>query len=147
MSEQINPMEKFNFLIGKWNLEYRVPESRFSPKDHGWGEGEFKRILNNKYVTFDYHAKLTAGEGSAHGIFAWDDKSKIFRYWWFEDSGAFMEATCDFLEENTLCLNWHDSILVQTFTRKEDEKVILEMRYPKDKTDYEIVLEVVLTKK
>jgi hypothetical protein len=58
-----------------------------------------------------------------------------------------MEATCDFLDENTLCLNWHDSILVQAFSRQEDEKMILEMRYPKDKTDYDIVLEVVLTKK
>lgn len=147
MSGKINPMDKFDFLIGEWNLEYKVPKSQFSDEDHGSGEGEFKRILNDKYVTFDYHWKYAAGEGSAHGIFAWDDKSKIYRYWWFEDSGVFMEATCDFLDDNTLCLNWHDSILVQTFTRIKDEKVVLEMRYPKDKTGYKIVLEVIFTKK
>jgi len=58
-----------------------------------------------------------------------------------------MQATCNFLDENTLCLNWHDSILVQTFSRTENGNVVLEMRYPKNKTDYELVLEVIFTKK
>ena len=118
-----------------------------SDEDRGEGEGEFKYILDNRYFTFDYHAKFSNGEGGAHGIFAWDDKSKIYRYWWFEDSGAFMEATCNFIDENTLGMNWHNSLLVQTFSKTEGEKVILEMRYPKDKDDYELVLEVVLSKK
>lgn len=147
MIEEKNPMNKFDFLIGNWDLEYKVPKSQFSTEDHGTGEGEFKRVLNNRYVTFDYHSKLTAGEGSAHAIFAWDEKSKIYRYWWFEDSGAFMQATCNFLDENTLCLNWHDSVLVQTFSRKENGNVVLEMRYPKSKTEYEIVLKVTFVRK
>ena len=58
-----------------------------------------------------------------------------------------MEATCNFIDENTLCLNWHDSILVQTFGRRENGSVVLEMRYPQNKTDYEVVLEVIFTKK
>ena len=147
MTEETHQMDKFNFLLGKWNLEYRVPKSQFSEVDSGKGEGEFKRVLNDRYVTFDYHSKLSGGEGRAHAIFTWDEKSKIYRYWWFEDSGAFMEATCNFLDENTLCLNWHDSILVQTFSRAENGKVVLEMRYPQNKTDYEVVLEVIFTKK
>lgn len=147
ISKELNPMDKFNFLLGTWKLEYKVPKSQFSDEDTGVGEGEFKRILNDKYVTFDYKAKLSAGEGAAHGIFAWDEKSKIYRYWWFEDSGEFNKATCNFINEHTLCLNWDNSILVQTFNKIENEKVLLEMRYPANKNDYKIVLEVVLTKK
>ena len=147
VGEESNPMDKFNFLLGSWKLEYKVPKSIFSEADTGTGEGEFKRILNDQYVTFNYQAKLTQGEGAAHALFAWDEKSKIYRYWWFENSGAFMEATCNFINENTLCLNWHNSILVQTFKKVEDGKVILQMSYPSDKNGYELVLEVILTKK
>jgi hypothetical protein len=147
MNKEPNPMDKFNFLLGTWKLEYKVPKSQFSDEDTGVGEGEFKRILNDKYVTLDYKAEYSASEGAAHGIFAWDEKSKIYRYWWFEDSGEFNRATCNFIDENTLCLNWYNSILVQTFSRIDNEKVLLEMRYPSNKNDYKIILEVVLTKK
>jgi hypothetical protein len=146
MSDELNPMDKFKFLIGRWKLKYKVPGSKFSSEDIGEGEGEFKSILNNQYVTFDYHAKLSAGEASAHGIFAWDKKYKVYKYWWFEDSGEFMEAACDFINENKLFFNWHNSTLVQTFQQIENEKVISHMKYPTDKNDYKIVLEVVLTK-
>jgi hypothetical protein len=147
MIEEMNQMNKFDFLLGKWNLEYRVPKSQFSEADSGEGEGEFKRVLNDRYVTFDYHAQLTSGESSTHAIFAWDEKRKIYRYWWFEGSGAFMKATCNFIDENTLYLNWHDSILVQTFSRKENGNVVLEMSYPKNLIEYEVVLEVIFTTK
>jgi len=50
-------------------------------------------MLNQRFVSFDYRAKLSGGQAAAHGIFAWDEKNKIYRYWWFEDSGSFMEAT------------------------------------------------------
>ena len=146
VGEESNPMDKFNFLLGSWKLEYKVPKSQFSEADTGTGEGEFKPILNDRYVTFDYNSKLTQGEGAAHGVFAWDEKSKIYRYWWFEDSGSFDEATCNFINENTLCLNWHNSILVQTFKKMEDGKVVLQMSYPSDKNGYEMVLEVIFSK-
>jgi hypothetical protein len=58
-----------------------------------------------------------------------------------------MQAACNFLDENILCMNWHDSLLVQTFSRKESGEVVLEMKYPKNKTEYEVVLEVIFTKK
>jgi hypothetical protein len=147
MNEQSNPMDKFNFLIGTWKMDSKVPKSQFSEEDKGQGEGEFTRILNDRYVTFDYKAQYSKGKGAAHGIFAWDEKSQIYRYWWFEDSGAFDQATCNFIDDNTLCLNWHNSILVQSFSRINDKKIVLEMRYPSNKTDYKIVLEVVFSKK
>ncbi len=148
MSKKINPMDKFDFLLGNWKLKYKVPKSQFSTGDSGEGEGSFKKILNKKYIVFDYHAKLSAGEGGAHGIFAWDKRRKIYRYWWFEDTGEYSEASCEFLDENMLCLNWHDSILVQTFQKLEKgNKILLQMRYPLNKDDYKTALEVLFKKK
>ena len=146
MSEELNPMDKFNFLLGAWELEYIVPKSQFSEYDSGKGKGEFKRILNNKYVTFDYHAKLTGVEDGAHAIFVRDKRNNNYKYWWFEDSGEFSEATCNFIDDKTLCLNWHNSLFVQTFQLKDNGNIQLEMRYPKNKDDYEVVLEVIFTK-
>jgi len=146
MIKELNPMDKFNFLIGKWKLKYKVPKSSFSDEDEGEGIGEFKRILNDKYVTFDYSAKLNSGEGSAHAIFAWDEKAKIYRYWWFEDSGSFMTASCNFIDVDTLNLNWHDSLLIQTFKRKNDSTIVLEMKYPTGNNSYDLILEVTFTR-
>jgi hypothetical protein len=142
MSDELNPMDKFNFLLGNWNLEYTIPKSFFSEARSDSGKGTFKRALNDKYVTFDYSTK-TGGE--AKGIFAWDDNLKVYRYWWFENSGTFMEATCNFLSETTLSLNWHNSLLVQTFQQLEKDNIILKMSHPSN-NDYEIVLEVIFTK-
>ena len=146
MVDELNPMDKFNFLLGNWKMESYVPKSQFSEEDKGQGEGEFKRILNNRYVTFDYKAQYSKGKGAAHAIFAWDDKSKIYRYWWFEDSGAFMKATCNFIDENILCLNWHNSLLVQTFHKMENDKILLHMKNPSLRDEYELILEVIFTK-
>lgn len=140
-------MGKFDFLLGVWEMKFRVPKSHFSDKDEGNGEGKFKRFLNDKYVTFDYSAEFSASQASAHGVFSWDVKSKIYRYWWFEDSGSFTEATCNFIDDKTLSFNWHNSLLVQTFNLLDDGRILLEMRYPVSKDDYQIVLEVTFTRK
>ena len=110
-------MDKFNFLLGRWRMKSKIPKSKFSKEDTGYGEGEFKCTFNDKYVTFDYSSKYSAVDGAAHGIFSWDDKKNIYRHWWFENSGRFNEATCDFIDQNTLCLNWQNSLLVQTFSK------------------------------
>ena len=110
-------MKKFEFLLGDWDLEYNVPESGFSKKSSGSGVGSIKRALNDKYVYFDYLATLTIGSGAAHAIFAWDEKSRIYRYWWFENSGNFLTATCNFIGDDILFLNWHETLLIQSFTK------------------------------
>ena len=46
-------MDNFDFLIGDWDLEYRIPKGGSSDKKAGIGLGTFKRALNNKYVFFD----------------------------------------------------------------------------------------------
>jgi len=147
MAKQLNMMEKFDFLLGNWNLEYRVPKSAFSEAATGTGTGTFKRALDDKYVYFDYSCSLTTGEGEAHAIFAWDEKTKIYRCWWFENSGNFTNATCNFVNNETLFLNWHDSLLIQTFRKAAPNKVILKMKHPDSEGKYELIMEVIFTRK
>jgi hypothetical protein len=47
-------MEKFEFLLGNWNMEYKIPKSSFSEETTGSGYGTFKKALDDKYVLFDY---------------------------------------------------------------------------------------------
>jgi hypothetical protein len=135
-------MEKFNFLIGKWSLKYTVPKSLFSVAAAGKGEGTFRRALNDKYVFFDYRAELTTGSAQAHGIFARDVGNNIYRYWWFEDSGSYRTATCNFTDDHTLFMNWHDTILIQTFEKISDGHIVLKMLYPVKKQDFKPILVV-----
>jgi len=147
MTGNNSPIAKLDFLLGIWNLEYKVPESMYSKGDSGTGVGEFKRILNGSYVSFDYHAKLTSIETSAHAVFAWDEKSNIYKYWWFESTGNYLSASCNFIDADILCLNWHNSILVQTFKKENADKIVLQMKYPVSENSYKTILEVILTRK
>jgi hypothetical protein len=140
-------MEKFDFLLGQWNLEYRVPESQFSRAATGTGIGTFRKALDGRYVFFDYAASLSTGKkAAAHGIFGWDEKAKVYRYWWFESSGNFLTATCNFVDDGILFLNWHDTLLIQTFTKVDPDKVVLTMKHPNSRGEHETVLEVIFTK-
>ncbi len=140
-------MEKFDFLIGDWNLEYKVPKSNFSKAATGSGVGTFRRALNDKYVYFDYSSLIGGQIGEAHAIFAWDEKAKVYRYWWFESSGNFLTATCNFVSDDILFLNWHDSLLKQTFKKINQNKVVLRMEHPNSEGEYELILEVIFTRK
>ncbi len=140
-------MDKFNFLIGNWVLKYTVPKTVFSDHATGEGEGCFKKALNNQYVFFDYKAELTSGSAQAHGIFAKDIARKCYKFWWFEDSGNFSSATCNFIDENTLFLNWHDTLLIQTFEKIKPDKIILKMSHPSKNQNFEPILIVEFFKK
>ena len=141
---QQDNLGKFDFLLGDWHLEYRIPASSFGKAGIDKGEGSFGKILGDKYVAFEY---TTQSGGAAKGIFAWDDHIKMFRYWWFENSGSFLSATGSFISEGTLALNWHDSLLVQTFTKQSADCVVLKMQFPAGDGGYELVLEVIFTRK
>ena len=147
MTQQEAPMEKFEFLLGDWDLEYRIPKSSMSPADTGTGSGTFRKFLDEKYVTFDYSCSLLTGQGQAHAIFAWDEKAKLYRFWWFENSGNFDQATCNFLSDKALFLNWHGSLFVQSFRAVDPDKVVLRMEHPTSEGKYELVMEVILTRK
>jgi hypothetical protein len=140
-------MKKFNFLLGTWEMEYNIPKSSFSEATTGTGQGIFGRALDDKYVYFDYSTLIDGKKGQAHGVFAWDEKSKTYKYWWFESSGNFSTATCNFINDETLFMNWHDSLLVQTFKKVSSNKVILRMENPNSEGEYILILEVIFTRK
>ena len=140
-------MKKFEFLIGDWNLESKIPKSSFSEATTGSGFGTFKRTLDDKYVFFDYESNIEGETGGAHGIFAWDEKMQIYRYWWFESSGAFSEATCNFTDADTLFMSWHNSLLIQTFKKIRKNKVVLHMSNASSENKFDLVLEVIFTRK
>jgi uncharacterized protein YutD len=160
MAKKENVMDKFDFLLGDWSLEYRVPKSAFSEAATGSGTGTFKRALDDKYVFFDYSCTLSSALDKivkAHAIFAWDEKAKVYRYWWFESSGSFQNATCNFVNDDTLFLNWHDTLFIQTFRKASRNKVILRMEHPTSdpatpedtpaaRGKYGLVLEVIFTR-
>ncbi len=147
MTKEPNKMDKFNFLIGEWNLEYRIPKSSLSEGATGTGFGIFKRALDDKYVYFDYETFINGQKGQAHAIFAWDKKSNLYRFWWFESSGNFTKATCSFVNNDILFLNWHDSLLIQTFRKIDPNKVILRMESPNSEGEFYLIMEVILTRK
>jgi hypothetical protein len=147
MADHKDRMKKFEFLIGTWDLEYRVPKSPFSKAERGTGKGTFRRALNDRYVFFDYECHLPSGDGEAHAVFAWDGKAQTYRYWWFEDSGSFLTATCDFISPGVLFLNWHDSVLTQTFSQENPDRVVLRMNHPDSTGKPEIILEVIFKRK
>ena len=140
-------MEKFDFLLGTWDMEYNIQKSTFSEATSGTGSGEFKRALDDKYVYFDYSTLIDGKKGQAHAIFVWDEKAEIYRFWWFESSGNFMKATCNFINDETLFINWHDSLLIQTFKKLGQNKVILRMENPNSEGKYELIMEVIFTQK
>ena len=59
-------LDKFEFLFGEWNLEYRIPKSTLSDAGSDTGIGSFKKILSNNYVLFEYSTKSGS---EAKGIF------------------------------------------------------------------------------
>ena len=141
-------MNKFKFLIGNWKLEYKIPKSSFGEAATGKGSGTFKRVLNNKYVVFDYEASFSTGDkAAAHAIFVKDEKAEIYRFWWFEGSGNFNTATCNFINDETLFLNWHNSLLIQTFKKIDENSVELRMENPDKEGKFELVLEVIFKRK
>ena len=58
-----------------------------------------------------------------------------------------MEATCNFVNDDALFLNWHDTLITQTFTKVSANKVILRMEHPIAQEKHELILEVILTRK
>ena len=89
----------------------------------------------------------TESGGEAKGIFAWDDKVNIYRYFWFENSGSFATATCKFTDDETLAMNWHENLFVQTFSKQGPDRVVLKMQYPSAGGNYELVMEVLFSRK
>lgn len=54
-----------------------------------------------------------------------------------------MTATCNFINDDTLFLNWHNSLLIQAFKKIDNNTVELRMENPDKEGKFELVLEVI----
>jgi len=60
---------------------------------------------------------------------------------------AISQAMCNFLDDKALFMNWHDSLFVQSFRAVDPNQVILRMEHPASEGEYEVVMEVIFTRK
>lgn len=65
---------------------------------------------------------------------------------WNENSGSFLQATCNFINEETLLMHWQDTHLIQTFQKTGPDRAELKMKRPHTKGEYDPILEVIFTK-
>ncbi len=131
--EPVERMRRLRFLIGEWELAYTYSTEPDGPSMTDLaGAGSIRTILGGTHLCFDYdvHRKET-GEpaGSAHGVFAWDSGRQRYRYHWFESSGAFLQASAELADPDTLVLDW-DNDCSQTFRRENHDRIVLEMTCP-----------------
>ncbi len=134
------PMQALNFMAGDWELDYTVTQhGRTSSTIRG--AGSLRYLFDATYLTFDYQMQeKVTGEtiGGAHGIFAWDPKARQYRYYWFESSGNFHQATASLRDDDTLAMEWQQINCTQIFRRVSAGAMYLEMRCP----DQDLVLRV-----
>ncbi len=120
------------FLIGEWELDYTVTRQGNTTRELR-GTGSIRYALDDKYVLFDYEVRRKADHermGQAHGVFAWDEKAGQYRYFWFESSGAFLQATASMNHDDTLVMQWQGANCTQIFHRVDADAMYLEMRCP-----------------
>ena len=131
-NDAVQRMKALEFLVGEWHLDYTYRQGGETRRDLV-GSGTLRPILDDRYLAFDYQVRnRESGKsgGSAHGVLAWDPKGERYRYFWFESSGAFLPATGELRAAGTLFLDWEGVDCTQTFTRVDDDHVVLEMGCP-----------------
>lgn len=57
---QQNQINKLDFLMGEWELEYNITMSSFSEAKTDSGTGSLKKILNDQYLQFEYSTQSGA---------------------------------------------------------------------------------------
>ena len=150
-------MDKFDFLIASWNLNYKIPKSSFSEEATGDGKGTFKRALNDKYVVFDYEASFSTGDrAAAHGIFTWDDKLKMYRYWWFDNYDNAYHCTGKYVTSANALVFTRDDIESETgeqlscrytFKFEDDNNIVFTWEEGDQGGNYDLVLTTTYTRK
>jgi hypothetical protein len=125
-------MRALAFMAGDWDLDYTVTQKGETTKTL-CGTGSLRYLFGSTYLAFDYQVKQRdsgAVMGAAHGIFAWDQKAERYRYFWFEDSGTFLQATAVLRDGHDLLMQWQDINCSQIFRRVHADAMYLEMRCP-----------------
>jgi hypothetical protein len=123
-----------DFMVGEWDLDYTVTQRGVTSSTID-GTGSIRPLFGGAYLTFDYVVvnKDTREElGGAHAILAWDAKAGQYRFFWFESSRTFLQATGALADDCTLALEWQGVNCTQIFRRVDDYAMYLEMRCPDD---------------
>ena len=141
MSEQKEKIEQLGFMIGRWKLEYHIPQSPYHVEAKGTGQGRIEVALDGRYMFFDYVSEVASNRTQAHGVFTWDVSNRCYRFWWFESTGNFDAAKGKLLDESTLYMEW-DGPCRQTF-KKEGDGLVLEMECLDPEKRYVPVMKVV----
>ena len=131
-TETDGPMRALSFMVGEWGLDYTVTQHGHTTKTIR-GIGSLRYLFNATYLIFDYQMFDKATDkmiGEAHAIFAWDKKLGQYRYYWFESSGNFLQATGSLRDDRTLALEWQDIHCTQIFRRVSADAMYLEMECP-----------------
>ena len=112
---------------------------------------------SKQYVVFLIVTFLACAHSSAqflddfNGTSIATDPRAINGWTFFTGDGSatmdFQQATCNFIDNETLFLKWLDTPLTQTFTKAGPDKVILKMEQSLDEGKSELILEVILTRK
>ena len=126
------PMRALSFMIGEWGLDYAVTQHGHTTRTIR-GNGSLRFLFSATYLAFDYQIfDKTNGAmiAEAHGIFAWDTKAGQYRYYWFESSGSFHQATGVLLDAHILALEWQEIKCTQIFRSLSANAMYLEMRCP-----------------
>jgi hypothetical protein len=92
------------FLVGAWEEEITYP-GREAGADKGRGRW-LARPDMGRYLMFRYEGSGPEGDYRAMGILTRDAATQKYRMWWFDDSGNAGEYTGDFVDENTLVLEY-----------------------------------------
>jgi len=131
-------------MIGDWALEYTVTQQGQTTQTIR-GTGSLRFLFNATYLTFDYRMIEKATDrtiAEAHAIFTWDKQAGRYRYYWFESSGNFHQATGVFEDAQTLALEWEAINCTQIFRGVSADAMYLEMRCP----DQDLLLRVDFTR-
>jgi hypothetical protein len=130
--EKTRAMQALGFMVGEWNLDYTVEQGGKTSSDLR-GSGSLRYLFDGTYLSFDYDVqdkKTSDTVGGAHAVFAWDSKAGEYRFYWFESSGTFLQATASLRDAETLFLQWQGNDCTQIFRRVGDDAMFLEMKCP-----------------
>jgi hypothetical protein len=125
-------MRALSFMACEWELDYTATQ-RGQTTSTIRGTGVLWYVFGGTYLTFDYQMRQKdsgKSTGEAHGIFVWEAKTQRDRYYRFESSGTFLQATGVLAGDHTLSLEWTGIDCTQMFRRVNDRALYLEMTCP-----------------
>ena len=90
------------FLVGAWEEEISYPGAAGTPAQ---GRGRWlARPALGFFLMLNYEGRGPEGPYRAQGVLTYDRDSKLYRMWWFDDTGGIGDYRGIFTDVNTLVL-------------------------------------------